>query len=196
MQKTIWIGVAGCIISIIALTLVSFNIVTQNSNATVTTNSHGMGGMSGGMGGMSGGHDMGGMSGGMGGMSGGHDMGGMSGGMDHSMTAVQQVCKPASGMPPHYCEPTYKTMSSVSGIKISKVEPVSDTEVKAIIREVSGSKVPQKLVLVGGSGYLSGAALIEGGWDKTEVVHLKFDGKGTIYDFTEMHLHLFPYTED
>lgn len=164
MQKTIWIGVAGCIISIIALTLVSFNIVTQNSNATVTTNSH--------------------------------DMGGMSGGMDHSMTAVQQVCKPASGMPPHYCEPTYKTMSSVSGIKISKVEPVSDTEVKAIIREVSGSKVPQKLVLVGGSGYLSGATLIEGGWDKTEVVHLKFDGKGTIYDFTEMHLHLFPYTED
>jgi hypothetical protein len=204
MQKTAWIGVAGCIIAVIAISLVTFNMMVQSNSSTI---SHNMGGMSESMGGMSGGHNMGGMSGSMGGMSGGHNMGGMSGsmggmsgghnmgGMDHSMTSsIQQVCKQASGMPPHYCEPTYMTMSSVPGIRISKVEPVSDTEVKAIIKEVTDAKVSQKLVFVGGSGYLSGATIIEDGWSKTKVVHLKFNGKGTIYDFTEMHLHLFPYT--
>jgi hypothetical protein len=225
MEKTGWIGIAGCVIAVIAVSLASFNMITQNIPIVSGSHDmggmsggmgsmggghdmggmsggmgsmgggHDMGGMSGGMGSMGGGHDMGGMSGGMGSMGGGHDMGGMSGGMDHSMTgSTQQVCKQVSGMPPHYCEPTYMTMSSVQGIKISKVEPVSDTEVKAVIREITNAKVSQKLVFVGGSGYLSGATIIEDGWSKTKTVHLKFDGKGTIYDFTEMHLHLFPYT--
>jgi hypothetical protein len=173
MEKTGWIAIVGCVIAVIALSLTSFNMIAQNISAV--SSSHNMGGMSGGMGSMGGGHDM--------------------GGMDHSMTSsTQQVCKPAGGMPPHYCEPIYMTMSSVPGIKISKVEPVSATEVKAIIKEATNTKVSQKLVLVGGSGYLSGATIIEDGWSKTKTVHLKFDGKGTIYDFTEMHLHLFPYT--
>ncbi|MEM3007114.1 MAG: hypothetical protein QXW37_07360 [Candidatus Nitrosotenuis sp.] len=192
MQKAVWIGIAGCIIAVAALSLVSFNMITS----IPLPNGYNMGSMSGGMSGMGGGHGMS-MSGGMSGMGGGHGMsmsGGMSG-MDHSMTSpMQQICKQASGMPPHYCEPTYITMSSVPGIKISKVEPVSDTEVKAIIKEVTNAKVSQKLVFVGGSGYLSGATIIEDGWSKTKIVHLKFDGKGTIYDFTEIHLHLFPYT--
>jgi hypothetical protein len=110
-------------------------------------------------------------------------------------TSVQEMCHPASGMPPHYCEPTYQTMSSVAGIQISKVEPVSNTEVKLIVKALDGTKVSQKIVLVGGSGYLSGATIIEGGWERSKVVHLKFDGIGTIYDFGGMHLHLFPHTE-
>ena len=59
----------------------------------------------------------------------------------------------------------------------------------------SDTKVSQRLVLVGGSGYLSGATIIEDGWDKS-IVHLRLDGTGTIYDFGQMHLHLFPYTKD
>jgi hypothetical protein len=88
-------------------------------------------------------------------------------------------------------------MSSVAGIKIATVEPVSNTEVKVIIKEGNANaKVSQKLVLAGGSGYLSGATIIEDGWDKSKVVHLKLDGTGTIYDFGQMHLHLFPVTEE
>lgn len=167
MQRATWIGIAACVIATIALTLVSFNMLTQDSKIEAVVSDHSMGGM-----------------------------GGMSGGMDHSMTSsVQEVCHPASGMPPHYCEPTYQTMSSVAGIKISKVEPVSNTEVKVTIKDSTATKVSQKIVLVGGSGYLSGATVIEDGWEKSKVIHLKLDGTGTIYDFSEMHLHLFPHTE-
>jgi hypothetical protein len=120
-----------------------------------------------------------------------------TGAMGHSMsTNIQEMCQSASGMPPHYCDPTYHVMSSVPGIKIDTVEPVSNTEVKVIIKEDnSDTKVSQRLVLVGGSGYLSGATIIEDGWDKS-IVHLRLDGTGTIYDFGQMHLHLFPYTKD
>ncbi len=59
---------------------------------------------------------------------------------------------------------------------------------------LSAGTVSQKLVLVGGSGNLVGAIIIDGEWTKSTMVHLKFDGLGTIYDQGEMHLHLFPYT--
>lgn len=138
----------------------------------------------------------------MGGMGGGHDMGAMSGmdsmghGMGHNIAgSVQEMCHPVGDMPPHYCEPTYKTMSSVRGIRIATVDAVSDNEVVVSVKQIgtSASPVAQKLVLVGGGGNLAGATVIDGGWSKSTVAHLKLDGFGTIYDHGGMSVHIFPY---
>ena len=131
---------------------------------------------------------------------GGHDMGSKDSSMGGSMGgypgSVQQMCKSEGNMPPHYCEPTYMVMSSVKGLNISTVDAVSDNEVMITIKQIglSAGTVSKKLVLVGGSGDLVGATVIDGEWTKSTMVHLKFDGLGTIYDQGEMHLHLFPYT--
>ncbi len=139
----------------------------------------------------------------------GHDMGGMGGmsgtsGMDHTGGSgghnipgyVQQMCHPAGGMPPHYCEPLYNTMSSVRGIRVATVDAASDNEVVVSVKQIgiSANPVSQKLVLVGGGGNLAGATIIDGGWSKSTVVHLKLDGFGTIYDYGAMNVHIFPYT--
>jgi hypothetical protein len=130
---------------------------------------------------------------GMGGMD---DMSGMGHGGGNIPGAVQQQCHPAGGMPPHYCEPSYKTMSSVRGIRVGTVDPASDNEVIVSVRQIatSANPVSQKLVLVGGGGNLAGATIIDGGWSGSKVVHLKLDGFGTIYDYGSMNIHIFPYT--
>jgi hypothetical protein len=139
------------------------------------------------------GHDMSGM-GGMGGMSG---MGHMGGGIGTYIPGyVQQTCHPAADMPPHYCEPAYTVMSSVRGLRIATIDPYSDNEVVVSIKQIgiAAEPVSQKLVLVGGSGNLAGATIIDGGWSKATTVHLKLNGFGTIYDYGGMSVHLFPYT--
>jgi hypothetical protein len=135
------------------------------------------------------GHDMSGM-GGMGGMS---HMGGTGG---YIPGYVQQMCQPAGSMPPHYCEPAYNVMSSVRGLRVATVDAASDNEVVVSVRQIgtSASPVSQKLILVGGAGNLAGATMIDGGWSKSTVVHLKLDGFGTIYDYGTMNIHIFPYT--
>jgi hypothetical protein len=141
-------------------------------------------------GGMGGSHDVGSMSemGSSEGHMGGHALPGM----------VHEMCQPASGMPPHYCEPTYHTMSSVRGIRIATVDAVTDNEVVVSVKQIgtAAGQVTKKLVLVGGSGNLAGATIIDGGWSKSTVVHLKLEGIGTIYDFGQLSLHLFPYTAE
>ncbi|HWP78922.1 MAG TPA: hypothetical protein VNL34_04645 [Candidatus Nitrosotenuis sp.] len=122
---------------------------------------------------------------------------GMSGGMGHSAPgAVQQMCHPAGDMPPHYCEPTYHTMSSVRGIRIGTVDAANDNEVVVSLKQIGKSAPPvsKKLVIVGGSGNLAGATIIDSGWSKSMTVHLRLDGFGTIYDYGAMHIHVFPYT--
>jgi hypothetical protein len=144
------------------------------------------------------GHDMSGMGGmsGMSGMGSTSGMGHMGGSGGYIPGYVQQQCHPAGGMPPHYCEPSYNTMSSVRGIRVGTVDPVSDNEVIVSVRQIatSANPVSQKLVLVGGGGNLAGATIIDGGWSNSKAVHLKLDGFGTIYDYGSMNIHIFPYT--
>ncbi|MCE9652878.1 MAG: hypothetical protein K8Q89_07490 [Nitrosarchaeum sp.] len=120
----------------------------------------------------------------------------MSGSVGNYPGVVQQMCHPEGNMPPHYCEPSYMVMSSVRGLSISTVDAVSDNEVMLTVKQIGSSAgtVSQKLVVVGGSGNLAGATVIDGDWTKSTMVHLKFDGFGTIYDQGQMHIHLFPYT--
>jgi hypothetical protein len=130
---------------------------------------------------------------------GGHDMGGMSSDSMESMSMpgmTHQMCQPAGDMPPHYCEPTYHVMSSVQGIKISTVEPMDDVEVMLTLREImpTSDGVSQKLVIVGGSGNLAGAIIVDEGWINSTIVHLPLTGTGTIYDYSGMSIHVFPYT--
>lgn len=142
-------------------------------------------------------HDMGSMGSSGGSMMGGSTGGSMMGGSVGSYPGVvRQMCMPQGNMPPHYCEPSYMVMSSVRGLNISTVNAVSDNEVMITVKQIGSSAgtVSQKLVVVGGSGNLAGATVIDGDWTKSTMVHLKFDGLGTIYDQGEMHIHLFPYT--
>ena len=72
---------------------------------------------------------MGGMGGGMshgGGSDSGSSSGGMMGsggpsrhGVFYGPGTVHQICHMKGDMPPHFCEPYYKAMSSVVGVKMS-----------------------------------------------------------------------------
>jgi hypothetical protein len=87
-------------------------------------------------------------------------------------------------------------MSSVRGLRIATVDAATDNEVVVSIKQIglSADPVSQKLVLVGGSGNLAGATIIDAGWSKSTIAHLKLDGFGTIYDYGAMNIHIFPYT--
>jgi hypothetical protein len=56
-------------------------------------------------------------------------------------------------MPPHYCEPAYKVVSSARGIGISAAAPAGDKAVMVTLRELDpmAPGVPHALVLVGGA---------------------------------------------
>ncbi len=183
MNKNAIFGILAGITTAVIITLISSSSMAQMA-------SHDMGSM-----GSSGGSMMSSSTGGsmMGGSTGGSMMGGSVGSYPGS---VQQMCMPQGNMPPHYCEPSYMVMSSVRGLNISTVNAVSDNEVMITVKQIGSSAgtVSQKLVVVGGSGNLAGATVIDGDWTKSTMVHLKFDGLGTIYDQGEMHIHLFPYT--
>lgn len=67
---------------------------------------------------------------------------------------VEQVCHGAGGHPPHYCEPSYKTASSVSGVRVGDVDPAGEREIVVKLRELNAQApgVAQKLVIVAGGG--------------------------------------------
>ena len=111
---------------------------------------------------------------------------------------VMQMCHDMGSMPPHYCEPSYKVMTSVRGVSISDVSPMGDTAVMVTLKAAGGSMhtISQRLVIVGGSGGLAGAKSVAGGWSDQTVVHLNLQGSGTLYDQKSMNLHIFPLTGD
>ncbi|MBM3910376.1 MAG: hypothetical protein FJ356_01855 [Thaumarchaeota archaeon] len=136
-------------------------------------------------------------------MGGSHDMGGMhdgtmmgSQGHQNLPGSVQQSCHQAGSMPPHYCEPYYNTMSSVRGLRIGNVDVQNDNTLSVTVRQIAtnAGTVDQKIVVAGGTGYLAGATIVEGGWSDTKTITITFEGLGTLYDQGSVHLHIFPIT--
>ena len=162
--------------------------------------SGGMGGMMGGMGGSGGGHGSSDSSGGGHGSSGG--MGGMMGGgggpsrhgVFYGPGTLHQTCHMTGDMPPHYCEPYYKAMSSVMGVKISNVEPVNEKTLRVTLSELSVDKpgINKDITVNIGAGSLSGTEMVPGGWNGKTTVDVALDGMGNIYSHKSMHVHIFP----
>ena len=167
----------------------SFPVESANAQGT----GHGMDG--GGSSGMGGG--MGAGSSGMGG--GGHGMM-----MMNVPGMVQQMCHMGKDMPPLYCEPNYKVMSSVKGLKISNVNPINDNELQVVINSINSvsnatttTTTPgqQNIVVVGGGGDLAGSTVLDiSGGSQKITTELKLIGSGSIYNLEHIHLHLFPLT--
>jgi len=170
------------------------SLPVESANAQATGQGGGTGGgghgMSMGMSGMGeGGH---GMSMGMSGMGeGGHGM------MMNVPGIVQQMCHVGTDMLPHYCEPNYAVMSSVKGLKISNVNPISDNELQVVINNmnaVSNATDQQNIVVVGGGGDLAGSTVLDIAGLQKITTELKLIGSGSIYSLGKIHLHLFPLT--
>lgn len=144
---------------------------------------------------MSGGHAM--DSGNMGGMTGGASMGGGQM-MQHYPCMISEQCGGSmGGMPPHYCEPVYKTMSSVKGIRVSNVDLMDDNSLMVTLQQISSmaEATNERIIVVGGGGDLAGGIVVDAGWDGTTTVHLNLTGTGSIYDRHDgLSIHLFPYT--
>ncbi|KAF6243451.1 hypothetical protein C6988_03130 [Nitrosopumilus sp. b1] len=146
----------------------------------------------------------------MGGMMGGHgdssssssDHGGGMGsgpsrhGIWYGPGTIHQQCHKGHDMPPHFCEPYYKTMSSVPGVKISVVEPVNEKTLRVTLHEISVAKqgINQKISLSIGGGHLVGTAIVNGGWSGSTTVDVPLNGMGHIYSHESMHVHIFPVT--
>ena len=133
-----------------------------------------------------------GMSMGMSGMGeGGHGM------MMNVPGIVKQMCHVGTDMLPHYCEPNYAVMSSVKGLKISNVNPISDNELQVVINNmnaVSNATDQQNIVVVGGGGDLAGSTVLDIAGLQKITTELKLIGSGSIYSLGKIHLHLFPLT--
>jgi hypothetical protein len=148
----------------------------------------------------------------MGGSSGGsmgHDsssgssMGGMMGGggpdghgIWNAPGTVHQQCHMGVDMPPHYCEPYYKAMSSVIGVKISNVDPVDEKTLRVTLKEISIATpgINHKISVSAGTGDLVGTAVVNGGWSGTTTVDVPLKGMGHIYNHGSMPIHIFPIT--
>jgi hypothetical protein len=166
LNKTLLIGIiAGVIVSAALLATSDFSVAFAQMG--------GMGGMDQSMGGS---HMMGGV--------GGHNIPG----------SIHQMCQQAGMMPPHYCEPSYSVMSSVKGLRINNVDIQDDNTAVATIIQIGTAAGPmnQKIVVVGGSGHLAGATIVNGGWSGTTTVTIPFEGFGTLYDFGSLNLHIYP----
>lgn len=177
---------AACAAAVVTASALGFSALAEPGH------DHGGGGGGEGKEQAGGGHKGHGGKGGGGGQGGGHGGG-------HGQTtpgAIDQKCREPGDMPPHYCEPAYKVVSSARGIGISAAAPAGDKAVMVTLRELNpmAPGVPQALVLVGGTGDLAGAMVIPGGWRQTQTVHLPFEGNDSIYNHQSMHLHLFPLT--
>ena len=174
----------------------SFPVESANAQGT----GHGMDG--GGSSGMGGG--MGGGSSGMGDGSSGMGGGGHGMMMMNVPGFVQQMCHMGKDMPPLYCEPNYKVMSSVKGLKISNVNPINDNELQVVINSINSvsnatttTTTPgqQNIVVVGGGGDLAGSTVLDiSGGSQKITTELKLIGSGSIYNLEHIHLHLFPLT--
>ncbi len=152
------------------------------------------------MGGMGGGSS----SGGMGHSTSGSSSGGMmmgSGGPSHhgiwyGPGTVHQQCHMGGDMPPHYCEPYYKAMSSVIGVRVTNVDPVDEKTLRVTLKEISVATpgVNQKITVSAGSGDLTGTGIVNGGWSGTTTIDVPLKGIGHIYNHGSMHVHIFPVT--
>ncbi len=171
-------------------------IATVLGTAPLTSHGQGGGGGMGARGGM-GGEDHGGMAG-MGGMGGMAGMGGMGGGMraQHAPGSVEQKCHEPGDMPPHYCEPSYKVMSSAKGIRVSVVSPAADNAIMVTLQELNRMSpgVDHPVVVAAGTGDLAGAVVVQGGWKGTTSVEVPLVGNDSIYSHESMHVHVFPMT--
>ncbi|MBT3761638.1 MAG: hypothetical protein HOF89_03505, partial [Candidatus Nitrosopelagicus sp.] len=127
----------GILIGIVAGILTSGALVLSSDFSQVDAMS-GMGGSD---------SSSGGMDGNSGGMKGdGHPS---KHGVFYAPGTTHQICKNSGDMPPHYCEPYYKAMSSVVGVKISNVDPVNEKTLRVTLKELSVAKpgVNQKISL-------------------------------------------------
>jgi hypothetical protein len=99
-------------------------------------------------------------------------------------------------MPPHYCEPYYKAMSSVAGVRISNVDPIDEKTIKVTLKEISIATpgINQNISVSAGAGDLVGTAVVNGGWSGTTSVDVPLKGMGHIYNHGSMHVHIFPIT--
>lgn len=89
-------------------------------------------------------------------------------------------------------------MSSVKGMRINDVFPINDKQLELEIQNINRdtNTTNQDIVVVGGGGgLLSGASVIQGGWNNITEVYLNLDGNGSIYVLNSVHIHLFPLTE-
>ena len=182
----------GLLIGIVAGVIVSAVLVFSNDFSQVEAQMGGMGG-----GGMSHGSSDGSSSSGM--MSGGM-MGSGGGpsrhGVFYAPGSVHQICHKGGEMPPHYCEPYYKAMSSVPGVKITTVEPIDEKTLQVTLREINigGQGVNQKISVSAGAGDLVGTGVVDGGWSGTTTVNVPLNGMGHVYMHKSMHVHIFPVT--
>jgi hypothetical protein len=88
-------------------------------------------------------------------------------------------------------------MSSAQGIKVSAVSPLNNNSLTVTLQQlnaISNGMTSQKVVLVGGGGSLAGATVVDPGWKTKTQVHLKLNGQGSIYNLSDVHIHIFPYT--
>lgn len=117
-------------------------------------------------------------------------------GVFYAPGTVHQQCHKSGDMPPHYCEPYYKAMSSVGGVKISNVDPVDAKTIRVSLKELSIATpgVNQKISISAGAGDLVGTAVVDGGWSGTTTVDIPLNGMGQIYNHKNMHVHIFPVT--
>ena len=127
----------------------------------------------------------------------------MMGGSGHGSKIpgmVQQVCHSGNGMVPHYCEPTYKVMSSVKGLKILDVDPISDNQLQVVVsyfNNISNTLANNpNIVVVGGGGDLAGSTIIsvEPSSNQKITAELNLVGGGSIYNIEKIHVHLFLLT--
>jgi len=149
-----------------------------------------MGGMMGG-GGMGHGGDS--SSSGSGGMMGG---GPSRHGVWYGPGTVHQQCHMGGDMPPRYCEPYYKVMSSVVGVRVSNVDPVNERTLRVTLKEISIDTpgIGQNISVSAGAGDLVGTAVVNGGWSGITTVDIPMTGMGHIYNHGSMHVHIFPIT--
>lgn len=109
---------------------------------------------------------------------------------------VQQVCHDGDGMPPHYCAPSFKVMSSVPGLQILDAGPVNDRMLWVKLSDLSAQGAPfaRNIAIVGGGGGLAGATTVGAGWQQQTTVRLALEGDETVWSARAMHLHAFPLT--
>lgn len=132
----------------------------------------------------------------------GSSSGGMMGGgpskhgVFYGPGTIHQQCHKSGDMPPQYCEPYYKAMSSVVGVKVSNVDPVDEKTLRVTLKELSVANqgVNQKISVSAGAGDLVGTAVIGSGWSGTTTVDIPLKGMGHIYNHGSMHVHIFPVT--
>ncbi|NND87009.1 MAG: hypothetical protein HKM23_06785, partial [Nitrosopumilus sp.] len=109
---------------------------------------------------------------------------------------VHQQCQMDGDMPPRYCEPYYKAMSSVVGVRISNVEPVNEKTLQVTLREIGigGNGVNENISVSIGAGDLVGTGIVNSGWSGTTIIDVPVKGMGHIYNHKSMHVHIFPIT--